>query len=128
MGTGDPVVLLHSGFADRRVFDDQIPVLARDFRVITPDIRGHGFSANASKPFRWADLTSAHSCTTSTWSPAVTGRPVHGRGRRHRTPRWNTPNWSRAIVVSGAAGTSAFEYTDPRLLERQAHRAVARRR
>ncbi|CAM5593670.1 2-succinyl-6-hydroxy-2,4-cyclohexadiene-1-carboxylate synthase [Streptomyces violaceorubidus] len=54
-GAGDPVVLLHSGFTDHRVFDAQIPALARQYRVIAPDVRGHGASANATRPFRWAD-------------------------------------------------------------------------
>ncbi|MGW0578185.1 alpha/beta fold hydrolase [Streptomyces sp. NPDC002920] len=55
-GTGDPVVLLHSGYVDHRVFDAQIPALAAaGHRVVAADIRGHGASANASRPFRWAD-------------------------------------------------------------------------
>ncbi|MFB7502021.1 alpha/beta fold hydrolase [Streptomyces broussonetiae] len=53
---GRPVVLLHSGFADHTQFENLIPGLAvAGFRVIAPDARGHGFSANASKPFRQAD-------------------------------------------------------------------------
>ncbi len=54
-GSGDPVVLLHSGYVDHRVWSDQIPALAAEYRVIAPDVRGHGFSANATRPFRWAD-------------------------------------------------------------------------
>ena len=54
-GTGDLVVLLHSGYVDHRVFDAQIPALAATHRVIAPDVRGHGASANATEPFRWAD-------------------------------------------------------------------------
>ncbi|MFJ3823490.1 alpha/beta fold hydrolase [Streptomyces nodosus] len=53
---GRPVVLLHSGFADHTQFENLIPGLAAaGFRVIAPDARGHGFSANASRPFRQAD-------------------------------------------------------------------------
>ncbi|MFI6401951.1 alpha/beta fold hydrolase [Streptomyces sp. NPDC050548] len=117
VGTGDPVVLLHSGFADHRVFDDQIPVLARDFRVIAPDIRGHGFSANASRPFRWADDLGAllHHLDLG---PAVLVGLCMGAAVATDTALEH-PEPVRAIVVSGA-GTSAFEYTDPQLLERQA--------
>lgn len=54
-GTGDPVILLHGGFLDHRMWDEQIPVLESRYRVVAPDARGHGASANASRPFRHAD-------------------------------------------------------------------------
>ncbi len=52
---GLPLVLLHSGFADHTQFDNLVPALAERYRVITPDARGHGYSANASEPFRQTD-------------------------------------------------------------------------
>ncbi|MEE1752962.1 alpha/beta fold hydrolase [Streptomyces sp. SP18CS02] len=53
---GSPLVLLHSGFVDHTQFDNLIPgLVAEGHRVITPDARGHGFSANATRPFRQAD-------------------------------------------------------------------------
>ena len=54
-GTGDPVILLHGGLLDHRMWDEQIPVLESRYRVVAPDARGHGASANASRPFRHAD-------------------------------------------------------------------------
>ncbi|MFI6625440.1 alpha/beta fold hydrolase [Streptomyces sp. NPDC050528] len=116
VGTGDPVVLLHSGFADHRVFDDQLPSLAADFRVIAPDIRGHGFSANASKPFRWADDL-ADLLRHLDLGPAVLVGLCMGAAVATDTALEH-PELTRAVVVSGA-GTSAFEYKDARLLERQ---------
>ncbi|MDV9178088.1 alpha/beta hydrolase [Streptomyces sp. W16] len=116
VGTGDPVVLLHSGFADHRVFDDQIPALAADFRVIAPDIRGHGFSANASRPFRWADDLAAL-LRHLDLGPAVLVGLCMGAAVATDTALEH-PELIRAVVVSGA-GTSAFEYKDARLLERQ---------
>ncbi|WP_043670795.1 alpha/beta fold hydrolase [Streptomyces xylophagus] len=120
VGTGTPVVLLHSGFADHRVFDDQIPALARDFRVIAPDIRGHGFSANASGPFRWADDL-ADLLRHLDLGPAVLVGLCMGAAVATDTTLEH-PELVRAVVVSGA-GTSAFEYTDPHLLEHQARAA-----
>ncbi|MFJ9241946.1 alpha/beta fold hydrolase [Streptomyces sp. NPDC101776] len=117
VGTGDPVVLLHSGFADHRVFDDQLPVLARDFRVIAPDIRGHGFSANASGPFRWADDL-AGLLRHLDLGPAVLVGLCMGAAVATDTALEH-PELVRAVVVSGA-GASAFEYTDPQLLQHQA--------
>ncbi|MFD9123593.1 alpha/beta fold hydrolase [Kitasatospora sp. NPDC059571] len=53
---GEVLVLLHSVFVDSTQFDNLIPGLtALGHRVIAPDARGHGRSANASRPFRQAD-------------------------------------------------------------------------
>ncbi|MEV0246836.1 alpha/beta hydrolase [Nocardia sp. NPDC050712] len=54
-GEGAPVVLLHAGFTDSSMFDPQLSVLRQCCRVIVPDARGHGASANATKPFRQVD-------------------------------------------------------------------------
>jgi pimeloyl-ACP methyl ester carboxylesterase len=41
-GTGPPVVLLHGLGQDHSVWSAQITELAHDFKVIAPDLRGHG--------------------------------------------------------------------------------------
>ncbi len=43
-GSGEPVVLIHGGFGDRRMWDDQFEVLARDYQVLRYDHRGFGRS------------------------------------------------------------------------------------
>jgi len=43
-GTGDPVVLVHGGLADRRLWDDQFEVFAESHRTIRYDVRGFGKS------------------------------------------------------------------------------------
>lgn len=43
-GTGHPLVLIHGGGVDRRLWDDQFPEFARRFRVIRYDLRGSGKS------------------------------------------------------------------------------------
>ncbi|MEW2167872.1 alpha/beta hydrolase [Streptomyces sp. NPDC007084] len=54
--SGHPVVLLHPGFADHTEFDNLVPrLVGHGWRVIAPDARGHGRSANASRPFRQTD-------------------------------------------------------------------------
>ena len=50
-----PLVLLHAGFLDHHMWDDQIPALAARHRVIAPDARGHGRSAMAGAPYRLTD-------------------------------------------------------------------------
>lgn len=44
VGSGPTVVLLHGGLVDQRLWDDQVPLLARHFRVIRYDLRGYGDS------------------------------------------------------------------------------------
>ncbi len=46
-GAGKPIVLLHSLLADRAIFDKIVPILARQRRVIVPDLPGFGSSSSA---------------------------------------------------------------------------------
>jgi pimeloyl-ACP methyl ester carboxylesterase len=41
-GSGPPVLLLHAGIGDRRMWDTQVPAFARHFTVIRFDARGFG--------------------------------------------------------------------------------------
>ncbi len=50
-GAGPAVVLLHAGVADRRMWNDLAPELARDRRVIRFDARGFGASPPSSGPY-----------------------------------------------------------------------------
>ncbi|GAA4889687.1 alpha/beta fold hydrolase [Actinomycetospora straminea] len=49
-GQGDPLVLLHPGLADARAWAPCVPGLARHFRVLRPDQRGHGRTADVEGP------------------------------------------------------------------------------
>jgi len=54
-GAGRPVVLVHGGLLDGRMWDDQVPVLAKKYRVIRYDVRGFGRSAEPVGPYLAAD-------------------------------------------------------------------------
>src|SRR5436309_11448713 len=43
-GEGHPLVLLHGGLVDRRLWDDQFTVFAQHYKVIRYDMRGYGDS------------------------------------------------------------------------------------
>jgi 3-oxoadipate enol-lactonase len=45
-GKGENIVLLHDGMVDREIWDDQFPVLARNYRVARYDRRGYGKSSD----------------------------------------------------------------------------------
>ncbi|MFD5448016.1 alpha/beta fold hydrolase [Streptomyces sp. NPDC003470] len=123
-GTGDPVVLLHSGFADHRVFDAQVPALAATHRVIAPDVRGHGSSANATEPFRWADDLAVLLRHLDAGPAVLVGVSMGGAIATDTALEY--PELVRAAVVCGAA-TSEFEYTDPwaRAVQAEQGRALA---
>lgn len=43
-GQGHPLLFIHAGIADSRMWDEQIPVFAQHYRVIRYDLRGFGKS------------------------------------------------------------------------------------
>src|SRR5262245_60023733 len=49
-GHGDPVVLLHGGLTDSRDFAPNLCALADRFRLLLPERRGHGHTADAPGP------------------------------------------------------------------------------
>lgn len=109
-GSGVPIVLLHGGFLDHHMWDDQIPALAPRYRVIAPDARGHGDSANASGPFRNTDDLAALLRHLNI-GPAVLAGVSMGASIAVDTALEHA-DLVRALVVSGA-GTSEPEFTDP---------------
>ena len=54
-GHGVPVVLVHSGFLDRRMWDPQFASYSERFTVVRYDIRGHGNSSKPGTPYVDAD-------------------------------------------------------------------------
>jgi pimeloyl-ACP methyl ester carboxylesterase len=50
-GSGMPVVLIHGGFLDRRMWDGQFALVAERYRAIRYDVRAHGRSHSDSVPF-----------------------------------------------------------------------------
>lgn len=50
-GQGQPLLLLHAGIADRRMWDDVLPTFASGFRVVRFDLRGYGETPLPDGPF-----------------------------------------------------------------------------
>jgi pimeloyl-ACP methyl ester carboxylesterase len=50
-GEGAPLVMIHGGFLDRRMWDGQFDVMAQRFRAIRYDVRAHGLSLADSVSF-----------------------------------------------------------------------------
>src|SRR5262245_4783559 len=49
-GTGTPMVLLHGGGSRAQTFEELAPILAKSFRVYTPDMRGFGETERPPEP------------------------------------------------------------------------------
>jgi pimeloyl-ACP methyl ester carboxylesterase len=69
-GAGAPIILIHGGNLDRRMWDAQFDTLRHHYRVIRYDARGFGRSSPADRPFRAANdlaaLLRAHHITRAT--------------------------------------------------------------
>ena len=53
-GEGDPLVLLHGGLTDSRDFTGNLDTLASRFRLLLPERRGHGHTADVAGPITLA--------------------------------------------------------------------------
>jgi 3-oxoadipate enol-lactonase len=54
-GSGAPIVLVHAGIADRRMFDRLVPALTPGARVIRYDLHGFGESGSPTRPYAHHD-------------------------------------------------------------------------
>lgn len=56
VGEGEPLLLLHGGLSGSEYFDAIVPTLAKSFKVITVDRRGHGRSYDNAEPYTYATM------------------------------------------------------------------------
>ncbi|MGH3557891.1 MAG: alpha/beta fold hydrolase [Mycobacterium sp.] len=71
---GEPVVLLHGGFAGASSWAAQTPALVRaGFRVYVPERRGHGHTPDVEGPFTYDVMADE----TISYLDAVVGEPAH---------------------------------------------------
>lgn len=56
VGSGPAVLLVHGLLMDRTMFFEQVEALADRYRVITPDLRGHGESEHRAQAYTQWDL------------------------------------------------------------------------
>lgn len=51
LGSGEPLVLVHAGYLDSRMWDNQMEALGKGRRLIRYDVRGFGKSSKASEEY-----------------------------------------------------------------------------
>jgi len=50
-GDGVPLIMIHGGFIDRRMWDEQFEYFSKDYRVIRYDARNHGLTTSGADNF-----------------------------------------------------------------------------
>ncbi|MFJ6793957.1 alpha/beta fold hydrolase [Streptomyces sp. NPDC091268] len=113
-GTGPALVLLHAGFLDHRMWEEQISAFSPHYRVIAPDARGHGASANATGPFRPADDLAGLLRAIDAGPAVLVGVSMGGATAVDTV--LEHARLVRALVVSGA-GTSEPVFQSPWMLD-----------
>jgi len=81
-GAGEPLVLLHPGLADSRVFESVVPGFAQRFRVFRPDRRAHGRSPDVDGPINYAQMAA----DTIAFLETVAGGPTFLVGHSDGAP------------------------------------------
>lgn len=110
-GTGTPpVVLLHAGYVDHRMYERELAHLAQRTTVVAPDARTHGWSSSGTTPFRQCDDIAALIRHLDA-GPAVLIGTSMGAGSAVDTALEH-PDLVRALVICGA-GTNEPTFTDP---------------
>ena len=110
-GAGEPLVLLHGGTVTHSMWAQVVPALAAHYRVLAPDMRGHGRTDNPSGEFSYrqlADDAAAFIEALGLDKPHVCGWSDGGQialelGMRH-------PSLARSLVVGAAQYTYPDHY------------------
>ncbi|MFF4715350.1 alpha/beta fold hydrolase [Streptomyces eurythermus] len=113
-GSGTPLVLLHGGFTDHRMWEAQIRAFAATHRVIAWDARGHGASDNATRPFRQVDDLAALLRGLDAAPAVLVGLSMGGGIATDCALEY--PELVRALAVSGV-GTSEPVFEHPWVLK-----------
>ena len=72
-GSGSPLILLHGGMCTNETWAAQIPAFSERFRVIAPERRAHGHTADVPGPLTYAAMAQ----DTIGFLEAVVERPSH---------------------------------------------------
>ncbi|WP_114906357.1 alpha/beta fold hydrolase [Ornithinimicrobium murale] len=114
-GSGTPpVVLLHAGYVDHRMYARELAHLAQRTTTVVPDARTHGWSSSGTAPFRQCDDLAAL-IRHLDLGPAVLIGTSMGAGTAVDTALEH-PDLVLALVLSGA-GTNEPTFADPVAIE-----------
>ena len=112
-GDGPPLLLLHGGAVDSRMWGPQLDALPGR-RVIAPDARGHGGSSDAEAPYRLVDDVIALMDALEIDVAVPIGISMGGGTAVDLALEF--PERTAAVVCSGT-GTSQPQFSDPWALQ-----------
>ena len=109
LGAGPPMVLIHGGLVDRRMWDEQFEIFAEQYRVIRYDVRWHGHSIGNGEDHSLEEDLYALLQHLEIDQAAIVGLSLGGRIAIDFTLRH--PEMVSALVVVGP-GLSGFQLVD----------------
>lgn len=107
-GQGDWIVLLHDGILHHVIWDEQFPVLAKNYRVVRYDRRGFGKSSAPQAPFSHLDDLNQLFVQLKIDKAIVFGVSAGGAWSIHFALKY--PEKVRALVLVGAV-VSGYGYS-----------------
>jgi pimeloyl-ACP methyl ester carboxylesterase len=113
-GGGRPLVFLHGGGLDHRMWGDQAASFAQTHEVVLVDARGHGESSTATAAYRHCDDVAAVFRALDLRPAVVVGLSMGGGVAVDLA--LEHPGLVGGLVVSGV-GTSEPTFTDPWVLD-----------
>ena len=117
VGMGKPLLLLHSGIADRRMWAGQCSEFSRHFQVIMPDFRGYGKSPAPNGPFRHYEDIHALIQHLGVASVNIAGCSLGGKAAIEMAIAY--PEMVGRLVLI-APGMTGYEYRDKETLAKDA--------
>ena len=110
-GNGTPVVLIHGWTQNMNIWDEQVPVFARHFRVIRYDVRGFGRSTGHVDQTAQASDLAALLDSLKIPSASLVGLSMGADIALNFTV--NYPDRVRALVLYGAPPVQGFSVAPP---------------
>jgi pimeloyl-ACP methyl ester carboxylesterase len=108
-GSGDPLLLVHAGIADSRMWQPQVDRFCGERRVICPDLRGYGRTSHNDRPYRHAEDLAELLDELRLHGVVVVGASMGGAASIDLA--LNRPDLVRALVLVGSV-YDGFRFTD----------------
>ena len=112
MGEGHPLIMLHGGFLDRRMWDDQFQFFSKHNRVIRYDARNHGMSRAVPDTFTHYDDLSRVMEQLGIEKAVIMGLSLGGRIAVDFALEY--PEKVSALILA-APGLSGYNFDSPEL-------------
>lgn len=103
------LVLLHGGLVSHREWDPQLEHFGRRWRVVTPDLQGHGSSTHGDDEFsleRWSDDVELVRAALELGDIVVVGHSLGGMVAQHYA-REHSDHVTRMVLVDTTYSTSS---------------------